>query len=342
MHDLFGNIARLIDSTKQTAMAATYTPYGEEIFSGLASPWRFASKRIDPETKLIHFGRRFYDPESARFITPDPKGFTSGLNLYLYVSNDPLHQFDLYGLESKNNESSFGENLLTISLATTYSASEVCIDYFPVFFAADMLTYGWNYIIESTRWGWIKKDWRIATLPTENVKSRTINKLFSAESRKGELFSKTYGDIHGGIEKGIILGSLGSLGVKKIFSRNAARYFEKYALNKEAEFLGKIKISQIAAETEAVAEEKMLESLALKPDKVAEIEKMIESYLGEGTLMRRNNFGDLVFLSQDGLRRVRFDFIRPSPHNNPHMHVDLKIENKWIESRIYPIDVPHN
>jgi len=62
------------------------------------SPWRFASKRFDPESGLIFFGRRYYSPTVGRFLTPDPIGFTDGPNLYSYVHNCPLILVDPYGL----------------------------------------------------------------------------------------------------------------------------------------------------------------------------------------------------------------------------------------------------
>ena len=64
----------------------------------MISPWRFASKRFDPESGLIFFGRRYYSPTVGRFLTPDPIGFTDGPNLYSYVHNCPLILVDPYGL----------------------------------------------------------------------------------------------------------------------------------------------------------------------------------------------------------------------------------------------------
>ena len=76
---------------------------------------------------------------------------------------------------------------------------------------------------------------------------------------------------------------------------------------------------------------------------IAKNELTINSYLGEGTQLITNKAGDLIFLSKDGLRRVRFDFIRPDPHLNPHMHIEYYINGEWKGSgQIYPIDVPHN
>jgi hypothetical protein len=77
--------------------------------------------------------------------------------------------------------------------------------------------------------------------------------------------------------------------------------------------------------------------------KVLEAEKMIKAYLGENSLLIRNQAQDLVLISQDRLRKVRFDFNNPKPHNNPHMYVEQIKGSKWKDSgQIYPADVPHN
>ncbi len=80
--------------------------------------------------------------------------------------------------------------------------------------------------------------------------------------------------------------------------------------------------------------------------KIAEIvklEKQISNWLGEGAKFIKNEAGDSVFISKDGLRCVRFDFNSTKPHNNPHAHVEIKVDGKWVKSgQIYPTDVPHN
>ena len=80
--------------------------------------------------------------------------------------------------------------------------------------------------------------------------------------------------------------------------------------------------------------------------KIAEIiplEKRVSKWLGEGTKFIRNEAEDPIFLSKDGLRCVRFDFNKTTPHNNPHAHIEIKVDGKWIKSgQIYPTDVPHN
>jgi RHS repeat-associated protein len=98
VHDLQGNLAALqpLDSDPTTYR---YSAFGEESISGRAvSPWRFSSKRTDSQSQLVYFGRRYYIPSFGRWLTPDPAGFTDGMNLYAYVHNSPLTHFDEYGL----------------------------------------------------------------------------------------------------------------------------------------------------------------------------------------------------------------------------------------------------
>ena len=59
--------------------------------------------------------------------------------------------------------------------------------------------------------------------------------------------------------------------------------------------------------------------------KLFKLEKKISTWLGEGGRFIRNEAGDPIFLSEDGLKCVRFDFNRTKPHNNPHAHVELKL-----------------
>src|SRR5262249_17862311 len=57
-------------------------------------PWRSSSKRIDPETGWVFFGRRYYDPEVGKWITPDPLRFIDGPNVYCFVKNRPIKYLD--------------------------------------------------------------------------------------------------------------------------------------------------------------------------------------------------------------------------------------------------------
>ncbi len=109
IHDHRGNVCCLVESQSgQLAEAYRYTAYGEHTLFGpnaqtipsslVENPWLFASKRLDPLTGLIQFGKRDYDSNLGRWLTPDPAGFADGPNLYAYVHNDPMTLFDPWGL----------------------------------------------------------------------------------------------------------------------------------------------------------------------------------------------------------------------------------------------------
>ena len=99
LNDIQGNIATLVPFSHAPPTHLTYTAFGEHATSSpTLTPYRFASKRFFPDADLVFFGRRFYDPSEGRFITPDPKGYDEGVNLYAYVLNNPLNSVDLYGL----------------------------------------------------------------------------------------------------------------------------------------------------------------------------------------------------------------------------------------------------
>ncbi len=100
--DAQGNICRLIDPiSKEIESRYFYSAFGEElqrtIDRGQFNPWLFASKRLDPELNLIYFGKRYYDPVLARWLTTDPAGFVDSVNLYQYVYNNPFRYLDADG-----------------------------------------------------------------------------------------------------------------------------------------------------------------------------------------------------------------------------------------------------
>jgi hypothetical protein len=70
--------------------------------------------------------------------------------------------------------------------------------------------------------------------------------------------------------------------------------------------------------------------------------KKIIKFLGPGAKGILNRSDDLILLSKDKLRRVRFDINNPFPHKSPHGHVEFFNGNKWKQlqpKQIYPKNV---
>ncbi|HHQ4309018.1 TPA: RHS repeat-associated core domain-containing protein [Serratia fonticola] len=65
----------------------------------MPQPLRFQGQYFDAESGLHYNRYRYYSPETARFITPDPIGLTGGLNQTQYVPN-PTGWVDPLGLTS--------------------------------------------------------------------------------------------------------------------------------------------------------------------------------------------------------------------------------------------------
>ncbi|WP_079405221.1 putative T7SS-secreted protein [Streptomyces sp. 3211] len=96
--DLIGTPRELIDESGEIAWRARSTLWGSTTWtrdSTAYTPLRFPGQYFDPESGLHHNYFRTYDPETARYLTPDPLGLTPAPNPATYVSNphtwsDPL------------------------------------------------------------------------------------------------------------------------------------------------------------------------------------------------------------------------------------------------------------
>jgi RHS repeat-associated protein len=64
---------------------------GSSVNGNLQSQWR--GHYLDP-TGFISMGARYYDPQSGRFISPDPLGHGASMSLYDYCNGDPVNALD--------------------------------------------------------------------------------------------------------------------------------------------------------------------------------------------------------------------------------------------------------
>ena len=101
LHDLSGHVRACLNTAGDVVERLDYTAFGLKSRTADVTPWTFSSKRQDEGTGFLYFGRRYYDAETATWLTQDPLGYSAGPNLYAYVKNNPLTCIDLYGLEER-------------------------------------------------------------------------------------------------------------------------------------------------------------------------------------------------------------------------------------------------
>ena len=93
--DRIGSIIATTNSSGAVTNKNLYSAFGEGVPAG--STFGFTGQRYDSETGLYYYKRRYYNPAIGRFLQPDTIGYTTDLNLYTYVNNDPLNKLDPTG-----------------------------------------------------------------------------------------------------------------------------------------------------------------------------------------------------------------------------------------------------
>ncbi len=97
--DFRGAPTRLTDEEGQVVWAAAYSAYGlaHPRKERLRQPLRLPGQYHDPETGLHQNRWRSFDPQTGRYLSPDPLGLAGGLNLYAYAEQDPINGQDPLG-----------------------------------------------------------------------------------------------------------------------------------------------------------------------------------------------------------------------------------------------------
>lgn len=100
------NVTAIVDMNQQVCNYYSYEAFGS-IKSSICTTlnhFTFAGENYEKETKLIYLRNRYYDPETGRFLSPDPrlgkKLNPQSFNPYTYVENNPLNFIDPLGLKS--------------------------------------------------------------------------------------------------------------------------------------------------------------------------------------------------------------------------------------------------
>jgi len=105
-NDHLGTPQAMSDATGRKVWEAEYEPFGKATVNEdpdgdgrlVTNNLRFPGQYFDAETGLHYNYFRDYDPETGRYLTPDPIGLAGGLNQYNYVMNNPVNFIDPSGL----------------------------------------------------------------------------------------------------------------------------------------------------------------------------------------------------------------------------------------------------
>ena len=101
IRDFAGSIRLVVNAdTGDIAQRLDYDSFGnvsQDTNPGF-QPFGFKSGLYDSDTGLVHFGARWYDPATGRWISKDPILLAGGLNLYAFCGNDPVNGSDPSGL----------------------------------------------------------------------------------------------------------------------------------------------------------------------------------------------------------------------------------------------------
>jgi RHS repeat-associated protein len=106
--DHLGSAAMETNENGQVISYEEYHPFGTSAYRTAKSGtdlslkrYRFTNKERDDETGLYYFGVRYYAAWLGRWTSSDPGGFVDGLNLYLYVRNNPVNGVDALGYSTE-------------------------------------------------------------------------------------------------------------------------------------------------------------------------------------------------------------------------------------------------
>lgn len=100
-NDQLGTPQRLTDKAGNLVWAADYDGFGRATVrpdaNAVVNNLRYPGQYFDAETGLHYNDRRYYDPDTGRYLTRDPIGFEGGINLYAYAAANPANFTDPTG-----------------------------------------------------------------------------------------------------------------------------------------------------------------------------------------------------------------------------------------------------
>ncbi len=101
-YDGNGNVSEYVDDNGDKVAHFEYDPFGNLTVDSESNAgefaYRFSTKPQDAITGLYYYGYRYYDPLTGRWPCRDPIEEKGGVNLYGFVRNDEINNYDQLGL----------------------------------------------------------------------------------------------------------------------------------------------------------------------------------------------------------------------------------------------------
>jgi RHS repeat-associated protein len=95
--DHLGSTAAFADISGNAVEQVAYDSFGNSAGS-TRSRYGYTGRERDPDTGMLFYRARFYDPQVGRFSSEDPIGLAGGINAYSYTNNNSLTRKDPSGL----------------------------------------------------------------------------------------------------------------------------------------------------------------------------------------------------------------------------------------------------